>query len=353
LKKLIHIVGNRPQFVKLAVLHAVIQYVDGIEQEIIHTGQHFSNNMSDIFFNELKIPQPKINLNIQEPSTNLFIAKASDALQSYFETQKEALVLVYGDTNTTLAAAIAAKRAGLKLLHFEAGVRTADTAMPEEINRQLTDRLADVNYCCTTINQATLFNEGYNKAINSSVVLTGDLMLDAFVKIKAAPENVTASKNYVACTIHRAASITDKHYLAFIVEKLNQIHKNIEVIMPMHPNTAKHISQFKITTKFTILQPLGYPSMKTFLTESSYVITDSGGTSREAFFAKKKSLIIMEYPFWPEIIDANCAINTSFKSNNFEASFEKLIGLESNFNDTIFGDGNAALKIKNHLLSIL
>ncbi|MCY7292156.1 MAG: UDP-N-acetylglucosamine 2-epimerase, partial [Ferruginibacter sp.] len=149
MKTILHIVGNRPQFIKLAVLYNELAKHGGIKQKIIHTGQHFSYNMSVVFFDELNIPHPTINFNIQKASPYLFIGETANALYNYFLLQKNAIVFVYGDTNTTLAAAMAAKKCSLPLIHFEAGVRTYDNSMPEETNRILTDRLADVNYCCT------------------------------------------------------------------------------------------------------------------------------------------------------------------------------------------------------------
>jgi len=353
LKKLIHIVGNRPQFVKLAVLYNQLASQTQIQQEILHTGQHFSYDMSELFFKELNIPTPNHNFNIQDSSANIFIAKASDALQQYFEQHKNCVALVYGDTNTTLAAAIAAKRAGINLIHFEAGVRTLDNTMPEEINRILTDRLANVNYCCTQLNTDTMLAEGYNASINTVVLNTGDLMLDAFLKINASPTNIIDTNDYVACTIHRSANLSSKDNLQNIITALNSINKNIPVIMPVHPHTQKKMTDYGLKPEFTLLPALGYPSMKTFLKNSSYVITDSGGTSREAYFSQKKSLIIMDQPFWPEIINDQCSINTIVSNNTIAVDFLKLDALKANFNNNIFGNGQAAQAIQQHLINYL
>jgi UDP-GlcNAc3NAcA epimerase len=354
LRKIIHIVGNRPQFVKLAVLFNQLATDKNIVQEIIHTGQHFSYSMSELFFEELNIPAPIHNFNIQDSSANLFLGKATDALETYFATQKKAVVFVYGDTNTTLAAAIAAKRIGLPLIHFEAGVRTNDNSMPEEINRILTDRLADVNYCCTKNNFETMIAEGYNeKVIKSFSLHTGDLMLDAFNKINASTKNLIDHKKYVACTIHRAANLSSYENLKTIINSLNEINKFIPVVMPMHPHTEKKIAEHKLNTAFTILPSIGYPAMKKLIQESKYVITDSGGTSREAYFSQKRSLIIMDKPFWPEIIEAGCSTNSLIEENNMVNDFLKLEKLQGNFDSAIFGNGDAAEKIQEHLSKFL
>ena len=353
MKTLLHIVGNRPQFIKLAVLYNQFLKDETLEQQIIHTGQHFSYNMSDVFFEELKIPQPTFNFNFQNHSPFLFIGEAANALYNYFLQQKDVLVFVYGDTNTTLAAAMAAKKCSLPLFHFEAGVRTYDNSMPEESNRILTDRLADVNYCCTAQNLHTLEQEGYGKFIPSKMVLTGDLMLDAFMKIEASTKNIVTEKEYVVCTIHREANLSNKENLTNIINALNKINIDVPVVMPLHPHTKKRMDEYGIKPTFKILEPLGYPSMKGLLQKSVYIITDSGGTSREAYFLKKKSLIVMDKPFWGEIIEEKCSLNTVAVENNIVDNFNKLNSLQSNFNTAIFGNGEAAENIHKHLKDYL
>ena len=349
MKTILHIVGNRPQFIKLAVLYNQFLKDENLQQQIIHTGQHFSYNMSAVFFEELKIPQPTINFNIQNSSPFLFICEAANALYNYFLQQKNVVVFVYGDTNTTLAAAMAAKKCSLPLFHFEAGVRTYDNSMPEESNRILTDRLADVNYCCTTHNLKTLQQEGYSKFIRSDLLLTGDLMLDAFMKIEASTQNLVKEKEYVLCTIHREANLSSKENLKNIFNALNKINIDVPVVMPLHPHTKKRMDEFGIKPTFKILEPLGYPSMKGLLQNSIYIITDSGGTSREAYFLKKKSLIIMDNPFWQEIIEEKCSLNTAAVQNDIVENFIKLESLHSNFSTSIFGTGKAAENIHDHL----
>lgn len=350
---IIHIVGNRPQFIKLAVLYDAIAKHTNFNQLIIHTGQHSSAEMSGIFFNELAIPLPDVQLEIEATTADEFIGKTATQLYTFLSSYKEEVwVFVYGDTNTTLAASLAAKRSGKKLLHFEAGVRTADTSMPEEINRVLSDRLADIHYCCTQKNADTLLKEGFGSAIPSQVICSGDLMLDAFLHITPSENKVTTSDNYIACTIHRAANITNRENLKQIVDALNTIHQQIEVIVPLHPHTAKRLKEFEIKTAFTTIEPLGYREMKRFICDAHSVITDSGGASREAFFAKKTSLIVMEYPFWYEIVEANAALHCGADKEMMIDQFSVLSSLQPRFDDPVFGDGNAALHIADHLNSL-
>ena len=354
MSKIIHVVGNRPQFIKLAVLHHAIAKHTNLQQFIIHTGQHSSAAMSDIFFEQLSIPSPDVQLHIEAATPDVFIGNASLQIQHILLQHKQAdFVFVYGDTNTTLAASLAARRCSMMLLHFEAGVRTADVSMPEEINRILSDRLAQVHYCCTQKNANLLLSEGFGSVIPSHLIHSGDLMLDAFLHIASSDRKVKTSANYIACTIHRAANITDRENLYQIICGLNKIHKEIEVIVPLHPHTARRLEEYEIKPEFTVIEPLGYGEMKRFLSESDYVITDSGGASREAFFAKKKSLIVMEHPFWPEIVEAGAALNCGANAIEITEKFQQLSLLKPNFESAIFGDGSASVIIAKHLNMLL
>ena len=351
---IIHIVGNRPQFIKLAVLYDAIAKRTNLAQYIIHTGQHSSALMSDIFFSQLSIPSPHVQLNIEATSADVFIGKAATEVhQLLMQRGTDDFVFVYGDTNTTFAASLAARRSNKRLLHFEAGVRTADTSMPEEINRILSDRLAQVHYCCTQKNATNLLAEGFGSAIPSQVIFCGDLMLDAFMHIAPSDKKITTSANYIACTIHRAANIINRDNLYQIVCGLNAIHQQTEVIVPLHPHTAKRLKEYEIETNFTIIEPLGYRDMKRFLCDADYVITDSGGASREAFFAKKKCLIVMEHPFWPELVEAFAALHCGANKENMMNNFNRLPALQPDYETAVFGDGSAAIKIAEHLNTFL
>ncbi len=349
LKTILHIVGNRPQFIKLAILYKELAKDVGIKQKIIHTGQHYSPNMSDIFFSELQIPLPAVNFNIQHNSPHIFIGQAAESLYNYFLTKQNAVVFTYGDTNTTLAAALASKRCSLPLIHFEAGVRTDDNSMPEETNRILTDRLAEVNYCCTEENFKCLHSEGYGQSIKSEVVLTGDLMLDAFLKIPPAINKIIDHKKYIVCTIHREANLASKQKLTNIIAALNKIHETTPVVVPLHPHAQKRLNEYGLMANFDVLPPIGYADMKALLRGAEYIITDSGGTSREAYFLKKKSLVVMNHPFWPEIINAKCSIQTPANSEAIINNFNLLPTLEPDFTTNLFGTGNAAENIRKHL----
>lgn len=348
---ILHIVGNRPQFVKLAVLHKTIQQPGKFSQRIVHSGQHFSYEMDGLFFKELDIPEPTINFNIQGLSANKFIGEAAEKLQEYFSLQKNAVAFVYGDTNTTLAAAIASKRVSMPLVHFEAGVRTGDNSMPEEINRLLTDRLADINFCCTQQNLDNMLAEGYGSSIHSATLLSGDLMLDAFLQIEANSEGLSLPKEFVLCTIHRAANLGNENNLRNIFAALDQLHKNIPVMLPLHPHTKKKLEAYGIGANITILPPVGYPQMKALMQACSFLITDSGGSCREAFFSKKPSVIIMDKPFWPELIEAGAALRSDADANAILQNVTLINTLSPVFDLSLFGNGKAADNIQQALLS--
>ena len=351
---IVHIVGNRPQFIKLWVLYFELKKNPHIRQTIIHSGQHYSKELNDIFFTQLELPLPDYQLNIQNSrSADIFIGACSQQIYEIFNSNKKSIALVYGDTNTTLAAALAAKRTKTPLHHFEAGVRTKDSSMPEEINRILTDRLADVNYCCTQKNYTQLIEEGYSTSIPSNIFLTGDLMYDAFMKAQKMHIAKNKVEPYIAATIHRVDNILNKTHLSNIIEALNVIHKEVPVKMPLHPHTKKKFEEFGLVPNFDITAPMDYFSMHHFTKNAQAVVTDSGGVSREAFFAQKPSLIIMSDPFWSEIMDAGCAIQSLASKDSILESYRNINQLQPNFNQPIFGKGDAAQKIHQIISSYI
>lgn len=346
MRTIIYIVGNRPQFVKLAVLYP--QLTNYFEQVIIHTGQHYEVNMSDIFFKQLHIPSPDFQLNINNLPADAFIGTAATEIGNRLNRYNNPIVFVFGDTNTSLAGALAAKRGGHQLIHFEAGVRTGNMSMPEEINRVLTDRLANVNFCCTDLNHRNLVKEGFGTVIPGSCSITGDLMLDAFKLFNSKRIFDYLPQRFVLCTIHRAANL-EQQSLLNIVTALNEINRTIPIVMPMHPHTAKKIAEYRIEPLFKTILPQGYSEMKYLLLNAEAVITDSGGACREAFFAGKKAVIIMEQPFWPEILQANAAVECGAVTSSILTAFNSMNTLEPDFDNHIFGDGNAAGNIVRHL----
>lgn len=348
--KIIHLVGNRPQFIKLAMLDAALQKYAQVTQVIVHTGQHFDVNMSDIFFDELQIPHPTYQLQINKLGHGAMLGHMLIEIETILLKEKPDWVVVFGDTNTTLAGAIAAKKLHIKLAHIESGVRTFNEAMPEESNRYLSDRLATINFCCTAENVEQLKKEGYTSdSIRSFVVNSGDIMLDAIIahKDKIAGRPIIDSlqirnEKFVLATIHRAENIENITHLKHIISALNKINTDTKVIMLLHPNTKNILLQENITATFTTIDALGYLDTQALINAATYVITDSGGLSREAFFYNKPTVIIMEKPFWPEIIAHGNCIQAYPTIENILHKFSIIHQQQKQSDISLFGDGNAA-----------
>src|SRR5882724_124082 len=292
--KIIHIVGNRPQFIKLALLNKALQ-TKNTSNIILHTGQHFDKNMSDIFFDELEIPLPDYTLDINSMLHNEMIGKMLTGIDEILAKENPVCAVVYGDTNTTLAGAIAAKKRNIPIAHIEAGVRTMDESMPEETNRYITDRISALNFCCTDNNVENLKKEGFfSGAINSIVHNCGDLMLDAVLCFKdialtraKLPGTINLEKPFVLTTIHRAENTENIVSLQNIIAALNNINQHTPVVFPTHPKTKALIKKNAIPVSLTMLDALGYLDSLALTQKSTAVITDSGGLCRESFFFKK------------------------------------------------------------------
>lgn len=357
--KTVHIVGNRPQFIKLSLLYRAWQRKDAGQSLIIHTGQHFSDNMSSIFFQEFQIPDPDYQLNINSQPHAEMIGRMLIALDTVLASERPDGIIVYGDTNTTLAGALAAKKRNIPLAHVESGIRTGKEDMPEESNRYLTDRLADINFTCTYRGMENLLKEGYNGAIASQVYNTGDLMLDAALlfKDKAREQSSLlsnlglAGKPFILATIHRAENLDDPEALGEILKALHILHKSMPVIFPVHPRTRQIIEQHRIPLQLLTVPPIGYLDMIALAQACQYVVTDSGGLAREAFFFHKPSVIVMQTPFWPEIFEQGPSLQASADSDDILKKFQALGSKGKPFNTTIFGDGTAAEKISEILLA--
>ena len=272
--------------------------------------------------------------------------------------EKPACVVVYGDTNTTLAGALAAKKRNIPLAHIEAGIRTGKEDMPEESNRYLTDRMSDLNFACTWLGLENLRKEGFGGGtIPSRIFNTGDLMYDAALlfREKVLQPPLTAlnpgDAPFILATIHRAENTENIEILRSITGALNILHRTLPVIFPVHPKTRKALDAHRIPVDFITAPPLGYFDMLGLLHACRAVITDSGGLSREAFFFSKPALVVMKNPFWPEIfLHGNCLPTGAVTTEIIEKT-KLLLESDKPFETGIFGDGNAAGKISEILLS--
>ena len=354
--KLVTIVGARPQFIKAAILSKEFQKQKYIKEIIVHTGQHYDNNMSNIFFEELKIPQPNYNLKVGSSShgkqTGEMIIKIEDILLQ----EKPDYVLVYGDTNSTLAGALAASKLLIPVIHVEAGLRSYNKTMPEEINRILTDHVSSLLFCPTKTSVENLKQE----SVLSGVHFVGDIMLDAVLNYSKLAEekyangdwkkeiiasaNLQQTNNYYLATIHRPINTDNEDNLRKIFAALNQLDK--EVIMPLHPRTKHIIKELDLNLKNIIfLDPVGYLLMLYLTKNAHMVITDSGGLQKEAYFLNTPITTLREETEWLETLENEinvlCSINVD---EIIEKSQRKVVDLKSN-NIQPFGSGNTAKQI--------
>ncbi|MBX9850857.1 MAG: UDP-N-acetylglucosamine 2-epimerase (non-hydrolyzing) [Cytophagaceae bacterium] len=355
--KLITIVGARPQFIKAAAVSREISKREELREIIIHTGQHYDKNMSDIFFQEMKIPSPHYNLHVSKglhgASTGLMLEKIEEVLLK----EKPDAVIVYGDTNSTLAGALAAKKIHIKLIHVEAGLRSFEMKMPEEINRILTDRISDILFCPTVTAVNNLKQEGFEN-FNCRVIKNGDVMQDAAIyyeNISDATSSITQQlnlKDFVLATIHRAENTDSIQNLKSVIHALNQINKTIKVILPLHPRTKKALDASDIKVNFTIIEPVGYLDMIQLIKHSSLILTDSGGLQKEAFFFKKNCVTLRNETEWIELIENGFNILAGTDSEKILQCFSQMLGKKSDFNIDLYGNGKASKIIADELLKL-
>lgn len=349
--KIVTIVGARPQFIKTAMISLAFEKYPDVEEIIVHSGQHFDQNMSEIFFQQMKIKTPKYFLDLNGLSHGAMIGRMIEEIEKILIVEKPNYVVVFGDTNTTLAGAISAKKLNIKIVHIEAGVRNFDEEMPEEANRYLVDRMSNINFCCTSLGVKNLEIEGYfSENINSKVLNHGDVMFDATLHFKnIAMNDVSFWKSlnlefnkYVLCTIHRASNTDDEEILTSIVNSLNEINKSISVVFPIHPRTKQKINQLNLEMNFKVLNPLGYFEMLQLIENCKYVLTDSGGVIREAYFLRKPSLLVLEQPLWSELVSAEVSLNCKPIEEEIHMAFERLREIKISDTNNIFGNGKAA-----------
>ncbi len=357
--KLVTIVGARPQFIKAAALSREIKKHPELKEIIVHTGQHFDANMSDVFFEEMEIPKPHYNLNINGLSHGAMTGQMLESLEKVMMAEKPDVVLVYGDTNSTIAGALAAKKLHIKVAHVEAGLRSFNMQMPEEINRILTDRISDWLFCPTDTAVNNLKNEGYEH-IKTSIIKTGDVMEDAalFYAKKAEEKSTILStlglqtnEKFVLATIHRAENTDNLQNLKSIIDALNSIHQTHRVIVPLHPRTKKIIARHQLHTKFIMIDPVGYFDMITLLRNCSLVITDSGGLQKEAFFFRKFCITTREQTEWVELVENGYNL---IAGTNTQMIIENALSkITIPFPDVInlYGNGEAASNICKVLLN--
>lgn len=348
MQNILTIIGARPQFIKASVVSREIQKVDEVEEFILHTGQHFDENMSEVFFNQLGIPRPDIQLDIHGGSHGDMTGRMLIEIEKVLLEQKPDRVLVYGDTNSTLAGALAAAKLHIPVTHVEAGLRSFNMQMPEEINRILTDQISDQLFCPTTTAMKNLENEGFSeKAVK--VLKVGDVMQDAallFGEKAVPPSGKPLPKEFVLATLHRAENTGDPKRLAGIVDALNQIHEEqIPVVLPLHPRTCKVLAEQGLELKVFLIEPVGYLEMIWLLSHCGLVVTDSGGVQKEAFFFGKTCLTMREQTEWTELLDIGANELVGANTNKIIGAASRSFGCRVKDIDDLYGGGEASKRI--------
>jgi UDP-GlcNAc3NAcA epimerase len=355
--KIITIIGARPQFIKTAAVSSAFAKSKNITEIIVHTGQHFDSSMSDIFFEELQIPAPKYNLAINSLSHGAMTGRMIEEIEKVLILEKPDYVLLYGDTNSTIAGSLAAKKMHIKVIHIEAGLRSFNMAMPEEINRIVTDRLSDILFCPTEKAVQNLLIEGFD-SFDCRYYYVGDVMYDAvchflpIAKIKSSIKNQIGLNNYISCTLHRQETTDNEKNFRDVIDALNTIHKQIPVVLPIHPRTKKMLEIYNIRTEFKIIDPLGYLDMLEFVSNSMLTITDSGGLQKESYFLKKCCAVVRNDTEWLELVDNGYAQLTGYNRNNIINIVTDLLNKKMNFGEKFYGDGHASELITNKLLGL-
>lgn len=350
--KILTIIGARPQFIKASVVSRAIQQTDGIEEIMLHTGQHFDANMSDVFFNQLDIPKPDIQLDIHGGNHGDMTGRMLIEIEKALLKHKPDRVLVYGDTNSTLAGALAATKLHIPVAHVEAGLRSFNMQMPEEINRILTDQVSDLLFCPTDTAVSNLSKEGFaNKS--TKVMQVGDVMQDSallFAEKASAPKG-DVPEQFILATLHRAENTDNPERLKNIVNALNNVHESVmPIVLPLHPRTRKLIAEQGLQLNVNLIDPVGYFEMVWLLDHSDLVLTDSGGVQKEAFFFGKACVTMRDQTEWVELIEAGANKLVGADTNKIIDAVKCNVGRKVEDTNQLYGGGQASQRIVSELI---
>jgi UDP-GlcNAc3NAcA epimerase len=374
--KILTIIGARPQIIKAAALSRAIKnsFSDKIEEKILHTGQHYDENMSEVFFREMGIPAPHFNLNIGSGKHGEQTAKMISGIEQILINEPFDAVVVFGDTNSTLAGSIAASKIHVPIVHIEAGLRSFNMSMPEEINRIVCDQLSTLLFAPTETAVRNLENEGFfsSKAKfkdgnKRQIFHSGDIMYDNSLYFAEIAEQKTdilkrlslENQKFVLATIHRDNNTDNPERLTAIVEALIEISEKIKIVLPLHPRTKKLLPEnlsketfdkLQNNSNITIIPPASFFEIIVLEKHSQLIMTDSGGLQKEAYFFKKPCVILRPETEWVEIVEQQAGIIADADKQMILNAFEKLSQLKPNF-PPVFGDGHSAEFTLNKILN--
>ena len=394
--KLVTIVGARPQFIKAAAVHRAIQKFNQrekrVQEIIVHTGQHYDYLMDKVFFEELKLPKPNYHLGVGSGSHARQTGVMLERIEAVLQKEKPELVVVYGDTNSTLAGALAAAKLNIPVAHVEAGLRSFNRTMPEEINRLLTDHLSTLLFCPTVQAVRNLLKEGIKNGRNKIVKKVGDVMYDSVLyysevaegkstilkdlnlvnpqyTLRHAPRKVHGSpepymvqgelktQNYYLATLHRAENTDNLKRLRSILGALNEIGKNIAVVLPLHPRTKKMIKVYFTFSEFKhilFIEPVSYLDMIKLEKNAKAILTDSGGVQKEAYWLKVPCFTLRDETEWGETVQSGRNILVGSRTKKIIEGVKNLKRKRLlKDKGKVFGDGKASEKIIESIMSYL
>lgn len=355
--RLATILGARPQFIKAApVSHALKEA--GITEMLIHTGQHFDNNMSKVFFDEMQIPEPKYNLGVKASTHATMTGQMMIGIEEILLKESPDMVMVYGDTNSTLAGSLTARKLNIPLAHVEAGLRSFNMKMPEEINRIATDRISDFLFCPTDTAVMNLQKEGFDKS-RQKIIKTGDVMFDALKRfIPIAEKNSKIldhldliPNEFILCTLHRQENTDVPHRMENLLGAIRELSQSTSIVIPVHPRTKKWFDSLSEFKNVRLIDPIGYLDMLILLKNCEMVLTDSGGLQKEAYFSGKFCLTARDETEWIELVDNGfnfiCSADKEHIINQYDLLKKKRLPNFINF----YGNGEASRQIALSLRS--
>jgi UDP-GlcNAc3NAcA epimerase len=356
--KLLTIVGARPQFVKAAALSRALKEFPEITEVIIHTGQHYDEKMSDIFFTEMEIPKPSYSLGVGGCAQGAMTGRMLEKIEEILVAEKPDCVLVFGDTNSTLAGALAAVKLHIPIAHVEAGLRSFNRKMPEEINRVLTDQCSTLLFTPSESACKNLRREGI---LEANIFVSGDIMLDAITYYSQKAQQISTIRhdlnldNYVLATVHRAENTDSPKDLEGIMKGLSQIASHTPVIFPLHPRTEQafksHLSHLKFPEQLRFIPPVGYFDMLSLQKGSKAILTDSGGIQKEAYWFSKPCITLRNETEWEELVEEGYNTLTGSCPEKIVQAFQESQSGRFPSHKNLYGDGHAAKFILKTILN--
>ena len=359
--KILTVIGARPQFIKASVVSKALSKIN-LSEFIVHTGQHFDPNMSKVFFDEMNITKPHAFLGVSGGLHGSMTGQMLIQIEKIIIQQEPSCVLVYGDTNSTLAGALAASKLNVPCAHVEAGLRSDNCRMPEEINRILTDHASDILFAPTSISRKRLIKEGIPE---NRIIRTGDVMLDAAMQFgETAKAKSKIIKNigleegkFALCTVHRAENVDSEQRLKWIVNQLIEVSKELSIVLPVHPRLRGRLDALQLTNllseKIKLIDPVGFLDIISLQVASTIIITDSGGMQKEAFFQKKPCVTVRTETEWVELLEGGHNRLAIPEQDSILDNVHDAVNAPLDWGIQLYGDGTSSDIIAEALQSYL